>query len=93
MSHFKDTLLLTVIFLGTGTGSLYSERGPVLQPLLLYLMMGWLFLSFTSVNTASICSLLKERPGLVAWLAAFKLILLPVLIFTIFRDTRLIHRE
>ena len=84
MSHLKDALLLTVIFLGTGTGILYPGLGAVFQPILLYLMMGLLFLSFTSVNIASIWSLLKKSPLLITWLAAFKLVLLPVLVYALF---------
>ena len=84
MPNLKDVLLLTVIFLGTGTGILFPRAGAAFQPLLLYLMMGLLFLSFSSINFASIWSILKERPGLVAWLAAFKLIILPFLMFGLF---------
>lgn len=84
MSHFKDALLLTVIFLGTGTGILYPGLGTVFQPLLLYLMMGLLFLSFTTVNISSIWTLLTERPFLITWLSAFKLVLLPVLVYGLF---------
>ena len=84
MPHLKDALLLTVILLATGTGILFPRLGAAFQPVLLYLMMGLLFLSFTSINISSIWSIMKDRPLLIAWVTAYKLIFLPVLVFGIF---------
>ncbi|MCF8104393.1 MAG: hypothetical protein K9K64_02825 [Desulfohalobiaceae bacterium] len=84
MPHLKDALLLAVILLATGTGILFPRVGAVFQPALLYLLMGLLFLSFTSIDISSIWSIMKDRPLLIAWVAACKLLFLPVLVFAIF---------
>jgi len=55
------------------------------QPYPLYLMMFLLFLSFLSLRIDAVWETVRRRPGMVIWLVAVKLLLLPALLYGLCR--------
>ena len=84
MFRLNDLILLLVIFSSMLTGILFPEPASVFQPYPLYLMMFLLFLSFLPIELKDVWRLVKNNGKTVVWLACFKMILLPVLVYFLF---------
>jgi bile acid:Na+ symporter, BASS family len=84
MFRLNDLILLLVIFSSMLTGILFPEPASVFQPYPLYLMMFLLFLSFLPIELKDVWQLVKNNGKTVVWLACFKMILLPVLVYFLF---------
>ena len=84
MFRLNDLILLLVIFSSMLTGILFPEPASVFQPYPLYLMMFLLFLSSLPIELKDVWRLVKNNGKTVVWLACFKMILLPVLVYFLF---------
>jgi bile acid:Na+ symporter, BASS family len=84
MFRLNDLILLLVIFSSMLAGILFPEPASVFQPYPLYLMMFLLFLSFLPIELKDVWRLVKNNGKTVVWLACFKMILLPVLVYFLF---------
>jgi len=84
MFRLNDLILLLVIFSSMLTGILFPEPASVFQPYPLYLMMFLLFLSFLPIELKDVWRLVKDNGKTVLWLACFKMMLLPVLVYFLF---------
>lgn len=84
MFRLNDLILVLVIFSSMLAGILFPESASVFQPYPLYLMMFLLFLSFLPIELNDIRHLIRNNGPTVLWLACFKMILLPVLVYFLF---------
>jgi bile acid:Na+ symporter, BASS family len=84
MFRLNDLILLLVIFSSMLVGILFPEPASVFEPYPLYLMMFLLFLSFLPIELKDVWRLVKNNGKTVLWLACFKMILLPVLVYFLF---------
>ncbi len=84
MFRLNDLILLLVIFASMLTGILFPGPASVFQPYPLYLMMFLLFLSFLPIELNDIRQLIYSNGPTVIWLACFKMILLPVMVYFLF---------
>jgi BASS family bile acid:Na+ symporter len=84
MFRLKDLILLLVIFSSMLTGILFPEPASVFQPYPLYLMMFLLFISFLPIELNDIWQLIYNNGPTVIWLAGFKMILLPIMVYFLF---------
>jgi BASS family bile acid:Na+ symporter len=84
MFRLNDLILLLVIFSSMLVGILFPEPASVFQPFPLYLMMFLLFLSFLPIELNDIWKLIRNNGPTVLWLACFKMIILPVLVYFLF---------
>ena len=84
MFRLNDLILLLVIFSSMLAGILFPEPASVFQPYPLYLMMFLLFLSFLPIELNDVWRLIRNNGRTVLWLACFKMILLPVLVYFLF---------
>ena len=66
-------------------GVAFPDMGKYFQPYPLYGMMFLLFLSFLSLDIASVGKALKRNASLAAWLIFVKVLLIPVFVFFIFK--------
>jgi len=80
----NDLLLLLVLALSISAGILIPEWGRPFQPLLTGCMMGLLFLSFLSIETADVGRTLKRSVRSVVMLSVLKLLVVPVTVYFIF---------
>jgi BASS family bile acid:Na+ symporter len=87
MFRTADLLLLVVIFSSMFAGIAFPDMGKYFQPYPLYGMMFLLFLSFLSLDIASVAKALKRNASLAAWLIFVKVLLIPVFVFFIFKFT------
>ncbi|RLB18949.1 MAG: bile acid:sodium symporter [Deltaproteobacteria bacterium] len=85
MFRAADLLLLVVIFSSMFTGVAFPEMGRYFQPYPLYCMMFLLFLSFLSLDLATVGRTLRNHISMAIWLTFFKLLLLPIFIFLILK--------
>ncbi len=84
MFRLNDLVLLLVIFSSMLAGILFPEPCSVFQPYPLYLMMFLLFLSFLPIELGDIWKIIQENGSMVIWLAVFKMILLPLMVYFLF---------
>jgi bile acid:Na+ symporter, BASS family len=84
MFRLNDLILLMVIFSSMLAGILFPEPASVFQPYPLYLMMFLLFLSFLPIELKDVWRLVKNNGKTVVWLACFKMVLLPILVYFLF---------
>ncbi len=84
MFRLNDLILLLVIFSSMLAGILFPNPASIFQPYPLYLMMFLLFLSFLSIELNDIWKLIRNNGPTVIWLACFKMILLPVMVYFLF---------
>jgi bile acid:Na+ symporter, BASS family len=84
MFRLNDLILLLVIFSSMLVGILFPDPASVFQPYPLYLMMFLLFLSFLPIELKDIWLLIRNNGPTVIWLACFKMILLPILVYFLF---------
>jgi len=87
MFRVNDLILLLVIFSSMLTGIVFPKPASIFQPYPLYLMMFLLFLSFLPIELKDVWQLVKNNGKTVLWLACFKMILLPVLVYFLFLYT------
>jgi len=87
MFRLNDLILLLVIFSSMLTGILFPEPASIFQPYPLYLMMFLLFLSFLPIELNDIWQLIRNNGPTVIWLACFKMILLPIMVYFLFLYT------
>jgi BASS family bile acid:Na+ symporter len=87
MFRLNDLLLLIVVFSSMVGGILLPRLGRYFQPYPLYCMMFLLFLSFLSLEVSAIGKTLREQFPLAVWLAFFKLVALPVVVYFLFKLT------
>ncbi len=87
MPRENDLILMLVIFGSMAWGIFAPSVGTFLRPYPLYFMMFLLFLSFLSIELPDIGEALAKRWGISIWLAVFKLLILPVLVFFILKVT------
>ena len=86
MFRLNDLILLLVIFSSLFAGILFPEQVSFLQPFPLYLMMLLLFLSFLTTQMTSVWEILKSHGPAVIWLSFLKMLLVPALIYFLFRE-------
>ena len=86
MFRLNDLILLLVIFSSMFAGILFPERASFLQPVPLYLMMLLLFLSFLTTQMSSVWNILKSHGPTVIWLSFLKMLLIPTLIYFLFKE-------
>jgi len=84
MFRLNDLILLLVIFSSMLAGILFPKPASVFQPYPLYLMMFLLFLSFLPIELNDVWRLIRNNSRTVLWLACFKMILLPVMVYFLF---------
>ena len=84
MFRLNDLILLLVVFSSMLAGILFPQPAAVFQPYPLYLMMFLLFLSFLPIELSDIWHLIRNNGRTVLWLAGFKMVLLPVLVYFLF---------
>ncbi|EFK09059.1 sodium Bile acid symporter family protein [delta proteobacterium NaphS2] len=84
MFRLNDLILLLVIFSSMLTGILFPEPASIFQPYPLFLMMFLLFLSFLPIELNDIRQLIRNNGSTVIWLACFKMILLPIMVYFLF---------
>lgn len=66
-------------------GILLPQVGKIFQPYPLYLMMFLLFMSFLSIRLNSIYDILKTHMGSILWISFLKLLLLPLIVYMLFK--------
>lgn len=85
MIGFQDALLLVASYSGILVGVFFPRFGGIFQSWPLYCMMGMLLLSFLSVPVTGILQKLRYEPLRISYLLFLKLILLPGVIYSLFR--------
>ena len=86
MFRLNDLILLLVIFSSMFAGIMFPEQVSFLQPFPLYLMMLLLFLSFLTTQMTSVWEILKSHGRAVIWLSFLKMLLIPTVIYYLFRE-------
>jgi predicted Na+-dependent transporter len=81
MLRLKDVILLLVVFLSLAAGLLWPEPAGRLSPYLNWLLMLLLYLAFLKVRPQAIWGEVRQHPKELLLLLAFKLFLLPALIY------------
>jgi len=85
MFRLNDLILLLVIFSSMLAGILFPEHASFFRPYPLYMMMLLLFLSFLSISLGDIRDTLRHRAPTLIWLSVLKLLLVPLLVYLIFK--------
>lgn len=85
MFRIKDLILLAVTFGSMLIGVLLPEYVKIFRPFPLYGMMSILFLSFLPIRIAEVWESLRGAAAKIIMLLFLKLIILPVLVFFLFR--------
>ena len=82
--RLKDFILLFVVFSSMLAGILFPGFGKYFQPYPQYFLMGLFFLSFLSIRPDAIRNLFTGSPAMLLSFSAFKILILPVVIYFIF---------
>jgi BASS family bile acid:Na+ symporter len=85
MFRLNDLILLLVVFSSMLAGILFPGFGSYFQPFPKYLLMILFFLSFLPIEIHEIRSVLKNSPLTIALFTVFKLLLLPLGVYFLFR--------
>lgn len=85
MFRLNDLILLLVVFSSMVAGILFPGFGSLFQPFPKYLLMILFFLSFLSIEMNDLRTVLKRSPLTIALFTVFKLLLLPLAVYFLFR--------
>lgn len=85
MFRLNDLILLLVVFLSMVAGILFPDYGSPFQPFPQLFLMILFFLSFLPIQFGEIGLLLRRSPGTIAFFTVFKVIILPLGIYFLFR--------
>jgi len=85
MFRIYDIVLFCVVLASFVTGILLPRVGALFQPLILFLLMAILFLSFLTIRPDEIRRIFRDRGRAVLWLSFLKLIAFPILVYFLFR--------
>jgi BASS family bile acid:Na+ symporter len=85
MFRVRDLILLLVIYSSLLAGILLPKAGELFQPFPLYAMMTMLFLSFLPISLSDISQTLRGKGAVILVFLFIRMILLPALIFFVFR--------
>jgi len=85
MTRLHDILLLLVVLLSMAGGILFPRFGFYFREFPLYCLMILLFLSFLSIELKTLWSTLKNAFPMIICLTFLKIVLLPLVIYGIFR--------
>ncbi len=87
MFNPKDWTMLAVTFLSAAGGAMLPQFGSLFQPYPLYCMMAVIFLSLIPIPLTGIWSTVRQAPLSASYLLVLKLVLLPVVVYHLFRWT------
>lgn len=85
MFRTNDLILIVVVFSSMFTGIAFPDATSIFYPYPLYAMMFLLFLSFISIEMASVWKLIQKSWRTVVWLSVLKMLILPIGIFFFFK--------
>jgi BASS family bile acid:Na+ symporter len=85
MFRLRDLILLIVIYSSLAAGVLFPREAGIFQSFPLYTMMSLLFLSFLSIRISEIRHTIRSSGFVISCFLFIKMILLPILIFYLFR--------
>jgi len=85
MLRLNDLILLFVVFSSMVAGIIFPDFGSTFQPFPKYLLMILFFLSFLSIEVNDIWTVFKNSPLMIALFTGFKLIVLPLAVYFLFR--------
>ncbi len=85
MFRTNDLILIVVVFSSMFTGIAFPDATSIFHPYPLYAMMFLLFLSFISIEMASVWKLIQKSWRTVVWLSVLKMLILPAGIYFLFK--------
>jgi BASS family bile acid:Na+ symporter len=85
MFRLNDLILLIVVFSSMLGGIVFPSVASVFRPYPVYLMMLLLFLSFSSISMKDVRDTLRHQTPTLIWLSFCKLILIPLVVYLIFK--------
>ncbi len=86
MHRRREWLLLAVIFSSIAVGVFFPRAGRLFAPLPVYCMMILLFLSFLSIRLGDVWEAFRTGLSTLVWMVSVKLLVLPALVFLLFRE-------
>jgi len=81
----KDLVLMLVVYASMAAGILCPGCCAFFQPLPVYFLMALFFLSFLSIELKDVWRTFRESAGVIAAFVVLKLVVVPVIIYYIFR--------